>query len=147
MEAPLWSEGASAWPHERDALAFVKSRLPNYEPYRAWTNVQFIAEDGSLNEIDLLAVTPRGVLLVEIKSFPGKLFGDGQRWRNVRPNGAEKSLDHPVLLANTKSKVRVDPILDRAQPRLLQPGCLCFEAHADLHVGERLAPPEGQPMA
>lgn len=112
MEPPLWSEGASPWPHEREALAFVKSRLPNHEPYRAWTNVEFIAEDGSVNEVDLLAVTPRGFLLVEIKSFPGKLFGDGQKWRNVRPNGVERILDHPLILANTKAK-RLRSLLSR----------------------------------
>lgn len=104
MEPPLWSEGASPWPHEREALAFIKSRLPNHEPYRAWTNVEFIAEDGSVNEVDLLAVTPRGVLLVEIKSWPGVIFGDGQKWRLRRPNGAEAFFDHPLILANTKAK-------------------------------------------
>lgn len=104
MEPPLWSEGASPWPHEREALAFVRSRLPNHEPYRAWSNVEFIAGDGSVNEVDLLVVTPRGFFLVEIKSFPGILFGDGQRWRLRRPNGAEKPYDHPLILANTKAK-------------------------------------------
>ena len=72
---------ASPWPHEREAFAFVRARFPTYEPYRAWTNVEFIAEDGSVNEVDLLAVTPHGFFLVEIKSWPGVLFGDGQRWR------------------------------------------------------------------
>ena len=104
MEPPLWSEGASPWPHEREALAFIKSRLPNHEPYRAWTNVEFIAEDGSVNEVDLVAVTPRGVLLVEIKSWPGVIFGDGQKWRLRRPNGHEAFFDHPLILANTKAK-------------------------------------------
>ena len=51
MEAPLWSEGASAFAHEREALAFVKALLPNHEPYRAWTNVEFIAGDGSVKSI------------------------------------------------------------------------------------------------
>ena len=41
----------SPWPHEREALAFVRTRLSNHEPYRAWTNVEFIAEDGSVNEV------------------------------------------------------------------------------------------------
>lgn len=104
MEPPLWTEGASPWPHEREALAFVRSRLPNHEPYRAWTNVELIADDGSVNEVDLLAVTPRGFFLVEIKSWPGILFGDGQRWRLKRPNGVEKHYDHPLILANTKAK-------------------------------------------
>src|SRR5437773_2785188 len=104
VEAPLWVEGASPWAHEREALAFVRTRLPNHEPYRAWNNVEFIAEDGSVNEVDLVVVTARGVFLVEIKSWPGVLFGDGQRWRLRRPNGSEPLLDHPLLLANTKAK-------------------------------------------
>ena len=115
MDSPLWSEGASPWPHEREALAFVKSRLPNHEPYRAWTNVEFIAEDGSVNEIDLLVVTPHVFALVEIKSFPGKLFGDGQKWRNVRPDGRERLLDHPLILVNTKAK-RLRSLLARQRP-------------------------------
>lgn len=43
MEPPLWNEGASAFPHEREALAFLKARLPDHEPYRVWTNVVFLA--------------------------------------------------------------------------------------------------------
>jgi hypothetical protein len=88
MESELWTEGASPWPHEREALAFIRARFPSYEPYRAWTNVEFIAEDGSVNEVDLLAVTPRGLFLVEIKSWRGVLSGDGQRWRRKLPNGS-----------------------------------------------------------
>lgn len=58
IDPPLWSEGASPFPHERGALAFLRARLPNTEPYRAWTNVEFIADDGSVNEVDALVVTP-----------------------------------------------------------------------------------------
>ncbi len=104
MDPPLWSEGASPWPHEREALAFIRSRLPNHEPYRAWNNVEFIAEDGSVNEVDLLVVTGRGFFLVEIKSWPGVLLGDGQRWRLRRPAGSEVLIDHPLILTNTKAK-------------------------------------------
>ena len=104
MEPPLWTEGATPWPWEREAFAFVRTRLPNHEPYRAWTNVEFIADDGSVNEVDLLAVTPAGLFVVEVKSFPGKLFGGGQRWRLKALNGAERLLDHPLVLTNTKAK-------------------------------------------
>src|SRR4029450_1229929 len=93
MGSNLWTQGASPWPHEREALAFIRARFPAYEPYRAWTNVEFIAEAGSVNEIDLLAVPPRGLFLVEIKSWPGVLSGDGQRWRLRRPSGSEALLD------------------------------------------------------
>lgn len=104
MEAPLWSEGASPWAHEREALAFVRAKLPNHEPNRAWSNVEFIADDGSVNEVDLLVVTPRLFALVEIKSYPGKLFGDGKTWRNVRADGTERTYEHPLILTDRKAK-------------------------------------------
>ncbi len=153
MEPPRWSEGASPWPHEREAFAFIKSRLPNHEPYRAWTNVEFIAEDGSVNEVDLLAVTPSGLFLVEIKSWPGTLFGDGQRWRLKRPNGNETMLDHPLLLANLKAK-RLRSLLARqsafkgAQPPWVTP--LVFLRHRNSMCGSTTSgvprSPDGTPI-
>ena len=61
----------SEFPWERDALAFVRDRLPDHDPYRVWSNFEFIADDGSINEVDLLVLTPKGLCLVEIKSRPG----------------------------------------------------------------------------
>ena len=112
MESELWTEGASPWPHEREALAFIRARFPSYEPYRAWTNVEFIADDGSVNEVDLLAVTLRGVFLVEIKSWRSLLSGDGQRWRRRLPNGSKLVLEHPLVLATRRAK-RLRSLLGR----------------------------------
>ena len=116
IDPPLWIEGASLFPHEREALAFLRARLPNNEPYRAWTNVEFIADDGTVNEVDALVVTPRGFFLIEIKSYRGTMFGDGQAWRWKRPDGSEKALQHPLILANSKAK-RLRSLLAR-QPAL-----------------------------
>ena len=33
-----------AW--ERSALAYLKSVIPNREPYRAWANAEFVGADG-----------------------------------------------------------------------------------------------------
>src|SRR6266542_1671657 len=112
MESQLGTEGASPWPHEREALAFIRARFPNYEPYRAWTNVEFIAEDGSVNEVDLLAVTPRGLFLVEIKSWRGRLSGDGQQWQRKLPSGAKMTGEQPLVLANSKAR-RLRSLLGR----------------------------------
>jgi hypothetical protein len=46
----------SGFPGEREALEFVRSRLPDREPYRAWANFEFVADDGSINEVDLLVL-------------------------------------------------------------------------------------------
>jgi hypothetical protein len=70
----------SEFPWEREALAFVRQGLPDYEPYRAWSNLEFIAEDGSIHEVDLLVLGPKGFFLVEIKSWTGTLEGDSTTW-------------------------------------------------------------------
>src|SRR3954463_16046426 len=67
---------------ERDALAFLKRNLPDHEPYRAWANFEFVL-DGSIGEVEKLVVSPKGVFLVEIKSWPGELRGDAGTWRRT----------------------------------------------------------------
>src|SRR5664280_943598 len=64
-----------AW--ERAALTWLHTILPSGEPFRAWANDEFVAGDGSVNEVDLVLITPAGVSLVEIKSWLGRLSGDG----------------------------------------------------------------------
>ncbi|MBO9539711.1 BREX system serine/threonine kinase PglW [bacterium] len=93
----------SEFPWEREALAYIRERLPDGEPFRAWSNFEFIAEDGSLNEVDLLVVSRYKVFLVEIKSRPGLLQGDGGTW-TWSLDGKARADDNPLLLADRKSK-------------------------------------------
>ena len=105
MDSPLWTEVApSRFPWEREALAYLREHLPNHEPYRAWANFEFIAENGSINEVDALVVTTCGVFLVEIKSHAGVIEGDQQRWTWRRPDGSPATMDNPLLSANLKAK-------------------------------------------
>ena len=93
----------SAYPWEQDALDFVRERLPDQEPYHAWSNFEFIADQGSVNEVDLLVLAPGGFFLVEIKSRPGVLDGDAHTWI-WRDQGRETLTDNPQLLTNRKAK-------------------------------------------
>lgn len=102
--SPRWQAVTdSAFPWERDALAFVRDRPPDHEPYRAWANFEFIADDGSINEVDLLALTPKGFYLVEFKSRPGIVEGDQGTW-TWRGDGRQETVDNPLLLANRKAR-------------------------------------------
>ena len=102
--SPRWQAITdSEFPWEREALAFVRDRLPDHEPYRAWSNFEFIADDGSINEVDLLVLTPKGFYLVEIKSRPGVVEGDAGTW-TWRHDGRHDKVDNPLLLANRKAK-------------------------------------------
>lgn len=93
----------SQFPWEREALGYLRERLPDTEPFRAWSNFEFIADDGSINEIDLLVVSLYKIYLVEIKSRPGRVRGDSGTW-TWSHEGRDFVDDNPLLLANRKAK-------------------------------------------
>lgn len=104
MSSKRWAEiTPSSFPWEREALEFVRERLPDHDPYRAWANFEFVAEDGSINEVDLLVLTREGFFLVEIKSRPGVISGDVMTWV-WNHKGKVLTDDNPLLLANRKAK-------------------------------------------
>ena len=104
MTSKNWTTVAeSSFPWEREALEFVRSQFPNHEPYRAWTNFEFVADDGSIYEVDLLVFTPQGFFLIEIKSKPGRLRGDAGTW-TWETDGKLATVDNPYQLANSKAK-------------------------------------------
>ena len=140
--SPRWREiTVSEYPWERDALAFVRGRLPDIEPYQVWSNFEFIADDGSINEVDLLALTPKGFYLVEIKSAPGVVEGDRGAW-TWKHEGRVRTVDNPLLLANRKAKKLI--ALLRRQPAMRTARSPFLEAHVFLshESGDCRLPPE-----
>jgi hypothetical protein len=112
MRAPRWSAiSESGFEWEREALDFLREHLPDHEPYRAWSNLEFIDDEGRVNEIDVLVLTTAGLILVEIKSRPGTLQGDPHTW-TWTTDGRLISDDNPLLLANRKAK-RLASVLRR----------------------------------
>jgi Nuclease-related domain len=112
LKSPRWtyvSPSGFAW--ERDVLEFLREHLPDYDPWMAWSNVEFIDDVGRVNEVDCLVLTPRGLILIEIKSRPGILKGDAHTW-TWKDNGRLYSSDNPLLLANRKAK-RLASLLGR----------------------------------
>ena len=90
-----------AW--EQEGLDFLRRQLPDHEPYRVWANFEFIAQDSSINEVDALVLTPKGLYLVEIKSHPGEIAGDASSWVWTC-DGRRRVFDNPRLLADRKAK-------------------------------------------
>ncbi|CAN5744448.1 hypothetical protein BH24ACI4_BH24ACI4_29810 [soil metagenome] len=97
----------SQYPWEQDALLYLRERLPDQEPIRAWANVEFLSLDGRMNEVDLIVLTAKGLFLVEIKSRPGEVTGDQQRW-HWKDGTSQFDVDNPLKLANLKSKRLAD---------------------------------------
>ena len=119
----------SQFPWERDALDYLRERLPDQEPFRAWSNFEFIAEDGSIYEVDLVVLTAAGFLFIEIKSHPGRVEGDVHTWI-WKDGGRESVTDNPIILANQKAKklaslLKRQPALNRTRAPFLEAAVFC----------------------
>lgn len=119
MNEGRWTEvepSQFAW--EREALDFVRRRLPDSDPWRAWSNFTFMDDNGRTAEVDLLVVAPTGVHLVEIKSYPsGRLTADPGTWRWFQEGKNPRSYDNPVLGADSKAKRLKSLLLRQAAMR------------------------------
>ncbi|TDD74486.1 BREX system serine/threonine kinase PglW [Actinomadura rubrisoli] len=98
-----WWGARSEFPWEQDALDFIKRRMPDAEPFRAWTTFTFTAKSGHVREVDLLMVTPSGLYLVEIKSHQGRLVNSGGTWM-FHHLGRVSTIENPLHLADRKAK-------------------------------------------
>ena len=86
----------SQFAHICAGLLALRDLLPDADPYRAWANLEFVADDGSTNEVDLLVLARNGLHLVELKHWRGRITGDAMTWlHNDRP------LENPLLLGGT----------------------------------------------
>ena len=112
MRLSRWTSiSQSAFEWEREALDFLRKHLPDNEPWRAWSNFEFIDDDGRVNEVDALVLTPAGLVLIEVKSRPSTLRGDAHSW-TWTTEGRPVTTDNPLPLANRKAK-RLASILRR----------------------------------
>ncbi len=104
LSAARWhviAQSNFAW--EREALEWLRSNLPDRDPWHVWTNFEFIDEEGKVSEVDALVLSPAGLFLVEIKSRPGVLAGDAHSW-TWTTDGRSTTYDNPLILANRKAK-------------------------------------------
>lgn len=116
------AESNFAW--EREALDWLRSHLPDRDPWHVWTNFEFIDDESKVSEVDALVLSPAGLFLMEIKSRPGVLTGDVHSW-TWTTDGRSTTVDNPVILANRKAK-RLASLLKR-QPAITKAKiCLPF---------------------
>jgi serine/threonine protein kinase len=102
--SPRWQQvtpSQHSW--EEDALGTLRTMLPDSDPFRVWTNFEF-TDGGRIHEADALVITPKGVFLIEIKSWSGRVKGDQGTWVQERRDGSRLAVNNPARL-NT-SKVR-----------------------------------------
>lgn len=144
MKSNRWqtiSNSNFAW--EREALVYLEQRLPDHEPFRGWSNFEFIADDGSINEVDALVLGPAGLYLIEIKSRPGEISGDVHSWTWKQENRLYTD-DNPLFLANRKAKklaslLRRQKDFTRLRVPFIQAVIFCSASNNRLKLPESLA--------
>lgn len=126
MQSSRWqviAQSEHRW--EREAIEWLMEKLTDGEPWHAWSNFEFMDEEGKVKEVDVLVLVPTGLFLVEIKSRPGILRGDAHTWTWIS-DGRESSYDHPVDLATRKSKRLASLLRERSS-------CVTATDAADRH--------------
>lgn len=128
---------------EREAQEWLREQFPNYDPWHVWTNFEFIDDEGKVNEVDALILSPAGIFLVEIKSRPGEVRGDAHTW-TWRTEGREFSVDNPLLLTDRKAKrlasiLRRQPAITKAKVRLpfIEPLVFLSATRLTCHLQDR----------
>lgn len=73
----------SEFDHEHRGLEAVRKKLPDSEPWRAWSNFTFTANTGHVREVDLLVGPRRNIDWLRKRVFVEPVDGGGvAKWMN-----------------------------------------------------------------
>ncbi|WP_336050195.1 BREX system serine/threonine kinase PglW [Streptomyces sp. CA2R101] len=115
----------SEFQHERRGLDAIREKLPDNDPWRAWSNFTFTAHSGHVREVDLLVVAPGGVYLVELKDWHGSVESRNGTWLQTQPSGRQITHGNPLHLANKKAK-ELAQLLAQEGERVWVSEAVCF---------------------
>lgn len=109
MSDERWVEvSQSQFTHETEGLQYLKSKLPQQSPYRAWTNFEFRDGRGRWHEVDALVLTQSRLHLIELKHYVGRLRGSDHTWLR----DGKRAEDSPLLLARRKAQYLASKLKD-----------------------------------
>lgn len=94
----------SEFDHEHRGLEAIREKLPDADPWRAWSNFTFTAHTGHVREVDLLVVAPGGVYMIELKDWHGSVTSENGTWVQTTPGGHRRPHGNPLHLVNKKAK-------------------------------------------
>ncbi|MEU1950839.1 protein kinase domain-containing protein [Nocardia rhamnosiphila] len=117
-----WVEvSRSAFPHEAEGLSMLRYVVPKAEPYRAWTNFEFMDNHGQWHEVDALVLGRRRLHLIELKHYTGRLRGSETSWIRIT-NGKERTQRSPLLVTRRKAQRLATRIEEEARKVAVEHG-------------------------
>jgi serine/threonine protein kinase len=115
----------SEFEHERRGLEAIREKLPDADPWRAWSNFTFTANTGHVREVDLLVVAPGGVCMIELKNWHGSVINDNGTWVQTTPSGYRRAHGNPLHLVSRKAR-ELAGLLGRNGKRVWVGEAVCF---------------------
>ncbi|MER7048871.1 BREX system serine/threonine kinase PglW [Streptomyces jumonjinensis] len=115
----------SEFDHERRGLEAIREKLPDSDPWRAWSNFTFTANTGHVREVDLLVIAPGGVCMIELKDWHGSLTSENGTWVQITPGGHRRPHGNPLHLVNKKAK-ELAGLLGQHGKRVWVAEAVCF---------------------
>ncbi|MEV6953329.1 BREX system serine/threonine kinase PglW [Streptomyces sp. NPDC051183] len=115
----------SEYEHEHRGLEAIREKLPDSDPWRAWSNFTFTANTGHVREIDLLVIAPGGVCMIELKNWHGSVTSENGTWVQTAPNGRRVLHGNPLHLVNKKAK-ELAGLLGQNGKRVWVAEAVCF---------------------
>jgi len=116
----------SEFDHERRGLEAIREKLPDSDPWRAWSNFTFTANTGHVREVDLLVVAPGGVCMIELKDWHGSVMSENGTWVQTTPGGRRRTHGNPLHLVNRKAKELAGLLALPGNKRVWVAEAVCF---------------------
>ncbi len=125
--------GPTATDAEAEALDAVRQLLPDDPMCHAWTNVEFQDRTGNINEVDLILLSARGLYVIELKGWHGRIQGKMNEWRHETPSGRVTRIENPVNGINRKAKRLKGLLLAEHNPDRISSSQLWVEPAVVMH--------------
>ena len=116
----------SEFEHERRGLEAIRRKLPDGDPWRAWSNFTFTANTGHVREVDLLVVAPGGLCMIELKDWHGSVTSENGTWVQTTPGGYRRTHGNPLHLVNRKAKELAGLLAQPGARRVWVAEAVCF---------------------
>ncbi|MFF8102839.1 BREX system serine/threonine kinase PglW [Streptomyces sp. NPDC016640] len=116
----------SEFDHERRGLEAIRRKLPDSDPWRAWSNFTFTANTGHVREVDLLVVAPGGLCMIELKDWHGSVTSENGTWVQTTPGGHRRTHGNPLHLVNRKAKELSGLLAQTGGKRVWVAEAVCF---------------------
>ncbi|MET8806388.1 BREX system serine/threonine kinase PglW [Streptomyces sp. NPDC004546] len=116
----------SEFEHERRGLEAIRQKLPDSDPWRAWSNFTFTANTGHVREVDLLVVAPGGLCMIELKDWHGSVTSENGTWVQTTPSGHRRTHGNPLHLVNRKAKELAGLLAQTGAKRVWVAEAVCF---------------------